>query len=203
MRWIADVVMKHRARALYRRISPHLPMVGIIADLGSGTGHNAELIRQRTALRVTEYDVADLHWVGPGPTLLANNSVPTHDHHFASLLLLYVLQYPESVAPLLSEAQRITEGPVIVVQSTYTGRLGRFVLRCREFCWGRAAFHIAAFLRIVECHDCPLVPCRYWTREELLDEFRRSGFVVRALIPSNWPGLSVSRDLFVLEAHRS
>lgn len=203
MKWIADVMMKHRARALFHRISSYFPSHGAIADLGSGTGHNAELIRQRTGLQVEEYDVADLHWVGPGPTLLLNHSVPMRDRHFASLLLLYVLQYPECVASLLREALRITYGPVIVVQSTYSNALGAFVLRCREFCWGRAAFHIAACLRIVRWDNCPLVPRRYWTREELIDEFHRAGFVVRKITPSIWSGLGVSRDLFVLEASQS
>jgi hypothetical protein len=129
--------MEQRARALFLRVSPHLPVTGTIADIGAGTGHNAEQIRHRTGLIVNEYDVADLHWVGPGPTLMSDDAVPADDQCFASLLLLFVLQYPESVSRILLEARRVTQGSVIVLQSTYTGTHGLFVLRLREFFWGK------------------------------------------------------------------
>jgi hypothetical protein len=201
VKWAADIVMEQRARALFLRISPHLPVTGTIADIGSGTGHNAEHIRHRTALIVNEYDVADLHWIGPGPTLMSNNSVPAHDRCFESLLLLFVLQYPESVSRILLEARRVTHGSVIVLQSTYTGPLGLFVLRIREFFWGKMAFRLAVLIRLVCCDDHPLLARRFFTRRELLEEFHRSGFVAREIHQSNWPGLNVSRELFVLEAH--
>jgi hypothetical protein len=201
MKWAANILMERRARALFLRVSPHLPVAGTIADVGSGTGHNAEQIRHRTTLIVHEYDVADLHWVGPGPTLMSEESVPAQDRCFASLLLLFVLQYPESVSSILFEARRVTQGSVIVLQSTYTGALGQFVVRFREFFWGRMAFHLAVFMRLIRYHDCPLRPRRFFTRRELLEEFHRSGFVVRNIQHSSWPGLKASRDLFVLEAN--
>jgi hypothetical protein len=200
VKWAANLLMEQRARDLFRRISPYLPATGTIADIGSGTGHNAQRIRRSTSLTVNEYDVADLHWVGPGPALFSGNSVPVSDHRFASLLLLFVLQYPDSVSPILKEAHRVTQGPVLVLQSTYTGTLGLFVLKCREFFWGRLAFHLAVMTRLVSRGECPVLPRRYFTRQELLDVFRQSGFVVRAIDELNWPGLNVSRDLFVLEA---
>jgi hypothetical protein len=200
LKWAANIVMERRARALFLRLSPHLPFAGTIADVGSGTGHNAEAIRHRTALVINEYDVVDLHWVGPGPTLMSDNSVPAHDHCFTSLLLLFVLQYPESVSRLLLEASRVTQGSVIILQSTYTGALGLFVLRLRECFWGKVTFHLAVFIKLICYDDWPLRPRRFFTRRELLEEFHRCGFVVRKIHQSRWPGLNVSRDLFVLEA---
>ena len=41
MKWLADWVMTHRATALVARIGSHLPAAGLVADIGSGTGHNA------------------------------------------------------------------------------------------------------------------------------------------------------------------
>lgn len=200
MKWLANIVMGHRAVGLVRRFASHLPSEGRIADVGSGTGHNAEQLRRSTRLTVDEYDVADLHWVGPGPTMLRGTAIPASDQAFESLLLLYVLQYPECVCALLSEARRVTRGTVIVVQSTYSGRLGLFVLRLREVVWGRMAFSIAAWMRLVKSNRCPLAPQHFFTRQELFDEFQQSGFVVRTMETLNWPGLNVSRDLFVLEA---
>lgn len=200
MKWMANRIMDHRARRLFHRVSPHLPHAGTIGDIGSGTGHNAQQIRERTSLHVREYDVDDLHWVGPGPSLMSADSIPVQNHSFQSVLLLFVLQYPESVSRVLREARRVTQGPVIVVQSTYAGRLGRFVLRIREFLWGRFAFHVAASLKLVRPIHCPLHPRRCFTHRELLDEFHRAGFIVRCFQRSNWPVVNVSRDLFVLES---
>jgi len=175
VKWMANIVMERRARALFLRVSPHLPAAGTIADVGSGTGHNAEQIRHRTALIVNEYDVADLHWAGPGPTLMPHESVPAHDHCFASLLLLFVLQYPESVSRLLLEARRVTQGSVIVVQSTYAGALGLLVLRIREFVWGQLAFQLAALMRLIRYDYCPLRPYRFLLDENYSKSFVRPG----------------------------
>ncbi|HVV98897.1 MAG TPA: methyltransferase domain-containing protein, partial [Planctomycetaceae bacterium] len=149
MRWIADIVMRRRARALFARLAPHLPRAGTIADIGSGTGHNAAHIQRQTALCVCEFDVADMHWIGAGPTLMPDDSIPAHDCRFSSLLMLFVLQYVESVPRLLQESRRVAEGPVIVLQSTYSGAWGRCVLRMREFFWGRGAYAVAALVRLV------------------------------------------------------
>jgi hypothetical protein len=200
VKWAANIVMEQRARALFRRVSPHLPVTGTIADIGAGTGHNAEQIRRRTDLIVNEYDVADLHWVGPGPALMSDDAVPADDQSFALLLLLFVLQYLESVSRILLEARRVTQGSVIVIQSTYTGIHGLFALRLREFFWGKLAFHLAVLMKLISCNDFPLHPHHFFNRRELLEEFRRSGFAVRAIHRSRWPGLIVSRDLFVLDA---
>ena len=208
MNWLANAIMERRAKDLYHRVKPWLPVSGTIADLGSGTGHNAEQIRRRTGCTVQEYDVVDLHWVGPGPVLIDRNVIPAADHTFASLLLLFVLQYPESVCQVLNEVRRVTRGRVIVVQSTYTGVWGRLVLKVREFAWGRLAFHLAVLFGLVHASRCSLVhasrcsvvPQRHFTTAELIDVFHQSKFIVREIHRSRWRGFCVSRDLFVLEA---
>ncbi len=200
MKRLANLIMAQRARKLFRRIEPHLPDSGTIADFGSGTGHNADQIRRRTRLQVNEYDIADLHWVGPGPVILRNSAIPVEDNYFAAMLVLFVLQYPESVSQVLLEARRVTRGPVIVVQSTCGGALGLMALGVREFFWGKLAFRLAVWTRLIPKSDCPFVPRRRFSRRELLDEFQRSGFVLRTSDQTNWPGLNLSRDLFVLES---
>jgi SAM-dependent methyltransferase len=202
MKWLADYVMAHRADSLLARIRPHLPAAGTIADIGSGTGHNAEEIRRRTSLTVLEFDVADLHWVGPGPVIVEGNRIPVNDCAFEGLLMLFILQYLDSPQELLLEACRVARGPVIVLQSTYHGRWGRMVLSMREFVWGRLALRVAAAWRIVRPVECPLLPRRYFTRSELQRLFEEAGLVIMKTEPAKWPGLSVSRDLFLLEASK-
>ncbi len=70
MRWLANLIMSRRAERIFRSIRRHLPADGMIANIGSGNGHNAERIRTQTSLNVYEYDVADIHWTGPGPRLI-------------------------------------------------------------------------------------------------------------------------------------
>ncbi len=199
MKWLADRIMVHRARSLFERVGPHLPSSGTIADIGSGTGHNAEEIRRRTTLSVCEFDVADLHWVGPGPTIFDGGRLPADDGAFEGLLMLFVLQYVDSPQELLSEVRRVTSGPVIVVQSVYRGWRGRTVLGLREFVWGRLALRVAVGLRVLQPVECPLSPRRYFTRPDLNRLFEAAGLVVVKCQPAEWIGLGVSRDLYVLE----
>lgn len=200
MKWLADRIMVHRAIALFDRVGRHLPGSGTIADIGSGTGHNAEEIRRNTTLSVREFDVADLHWVGPGPVIFAGGRVPVDDGAFDGLLLLFVLQYVDSPHALLSEVRRVSRGPVIVVQSIYRGWWGRTVLGLREFVWGRLALRVAVGLGVLPPVECPLSPRRYFTRLELHRLFEAAGLVIVKSEPAEWFGLCVSRDLFVLES---
>ena len=203
MKWLADRIMVHRARSLFERVGPHLPGSGTIADIGSGTGHNAAEVRRRTTLSVCEFDVADLHWVGPGPVIFDGGRVPVDDGAFDGLLLLFVLQYVDSPHALLSEVRRVSRGPVIVVQSAYRGWWGRTVLGWREFVWGRLALRVAVGLRVLPPVKCPLSPRRYFTRPELHRLFDAAGLVIVKTEPTEWLGLGVSRDLFVLESKKS
>lgn len=203
MKWLADRIMVHRAAVLFDRVGPHLPASGTIADLGSGTGHNAEEIRRRTTLSVREFDVADLHWVGSGPVIFNGGRVPVDDGAFEGLLMLFVLQYLDSPQELLAEVCRISRGPVIVLQSTYRGKWGRTVLGLREFVWGRLALRVAVGLRVLPPVECPLSPRRYFTRHELHRLFDAAGLVVVKSQPAEWFGLCVSRDLYVLESKKS
>ena len=199
MKWLADRVMARRARSLLARIRRHLPSSGIIADVGSGTGHNGEAIRFGTHLAVQNFDVADLHWVGPRPVIFEETHVPASNRSFDALLMLFVLQYPQSPIELLTEARRVTRGRVIILQSTYYGWLGRIVLSIRECLWGRLAFRLAALARVVSATECPLTPRRYFTCSEIQQLFKSAGFTVLQMEPAKWIGLNVSRDLFVLE----
>ena len=147
-----------------------------------------------------EFDVADLHWVGPGPVIFDGGRVPVDDGAFDGLLLLFVLQYVDSPHELLLEVRRISRGPVIVVQSVYRGGWGRMVLGLREFVWGRLALRVAVGLGVLSPVECPLSPRRYFTRSELHRLFEAAGLVVVKSEPAEWFGLCVSRDLYVLES---
>ena len=140
---VADKIMNRRANRLCRRLAPHLAACGRVADIGSGTGHNAKAIRESESITVDEFDVADLHWIGAGPVLFDGLRIPAIDRTYDAALLIFVLQYPQSSCLLLTEANRITRGTIIVIQSTYGNRVGRVILRLRSWIWETLAYRCA------------------------------------------------------------
>ena len=192
--------MVRRALALTVRLRGTLVSGCRVADIGSGSGHNAACSRMTFGVEVDEFDIADLHWVGAGPVVWDGTCVPAATAEYDVTTLLFVLQYVPHPADLLQELRRICSGRVLVLQSTYRGRWGCIALACREFVWGRIAFYVARLAGVIRAQACPLVPQRHFTREELRQIFDVSGFRVVSEEPDEWCGMNVSRDLYVLEA---
>jgi ubiquinone/menaquinone biosynthesis C-methylase UbiE len=199
MKAVFNWVMRRRARELTARLRQWLRPGLSVADVGSGSGHNAACWRA-FGVEVDEFDVADLHWVGAGPTLWDGSRLPCSADEYDVVTLLFVLHYVPDPRALLQELRRICSGRVVVLQSTYRGRWGRFALALREFVWGRTALLVARLARLIRSRECPLRPRRCFTREELRRTFGQSGFRVISWEPDEWQGMNVSRDLYVLEA---
>jgi ubiquinone/menaquinone biosynthesis C-methylase UbiE len=200
MRSLLDDIMSQRAQDITRRVQAHLAPLQRIADIGSGTGHNAQCWRETLDLVVDEFDVADLHWVGAGPTLFDGRKVPVSNEAYDGATLFFVLQYAVDAVELLCDVRRVCSGRVVVIQSTYQGRWGRICLALREFFWGRVAFHVARLAGAVRAAPCPLRPRRCFTRDELRQVFTQAGLTVSAWEPNEWRGMQISRDLIVLTA---
>ncbi len=199
MKWLMETLLKRRAKRLVRFISPDLPAVGTILDVGSGTGHNAECLARVSPLEVIEADVVDMHAVGRGPVLFDGKTLPFQDAEFSASIVLFVLQYVPDSESLLREIRRVTSGQVMVLQSTYSGSLGRSILWAWEFVTGRFAFFLAGVSGLVPARTCPLHPNRLFTRQSLEAVLAASGYQVRAIRRLDTVNLCVSRDLFVLE----
>jgi hypothetical protein len=191
--------MSDRARQLTRRLEPWIPARSHVADIGSGTGHNAECWRCQLDASVDEFDVADLHWVGDGPMIFDGRTLAVSDANYSVVTLLFVLQYASDPKGLLHEARRVSAGRVILIQSTYRGIWGYFWLRVREFVWGPLAYGVARIAGIVKGPSCSLKSRTLFTREQLADLVRQTGLTVIQFEQESWPGMSISRDLYVLE----
>ena len=144
-----DGVMERRARGLMEQVGEWLPAGGPLLDLGSGTGHFAALLEQERKLKVITVDVSDIHVVGPPPVLVADGALPFQDNTFSAALLFFMLAYPADPAAVLMEAARVTRGPIILVQSLHSNRVGHGWLRVREFVWTIVAFHVSKVLGYV------------------------------------------------------
>ena len=178
-----DAVMERRARTLMEQVRAWLPNEGAVLDLGSGTGHLSALLEQKLGLEVVSADVSDMHVVGRPPLLIADGVLPFEDGTFSAALLCFMLAYPSDPSALLTEAARVTRrgGPIILVQTLYSGRVGYAWHRLREFFWTIVAFRVSKLLGYVPPEaEFTMQTRRFYTAEALRRELVAAGLRIRA-----------------------
>ena len=178
---LLDGVMERRARQLLEQVGPWLPDEGPLLDLGSGTGHLSARLERELGLEVVTADVSDLHVVGRRPVMITDGVLPFQAETFSAALLLFMLAYPKDPAVVLQEAARVSRGPIIVVQTLYSGRLGYAWHRGREFFWTLVAFHVSRFLGYVPAQaKFTMQTRRFYTARELERELAAAGLRIRS-----------------------
>lgn len=198
---VANWIMFRRAEKLADRVLPFLPMSGLIADVGSGTGHNAVVFRRRSSCAILQFDVTDMHWVGEPPTVISDepDTPLLYGREVACVLLIYVLQYPEDPSALLKRILNHGGPQVIVLQSTYRNRWGKFTFLIQEAVFGPIAFYLAALLRLIANEKCSVKPVRYFRADDVVDLLTQCGLRVRQHEAfTNWL-LGTGLDLFLCE----
>jgi ubiquinone/menaquinone biosynthesis C-methylase UbiE len=176
-----DAVMERRARRLMDHVGAWLPPDGRVLDLGSGTGHLSARLQRERGLEVVTADVSDIHVVGPPPVLIAEGVLPFEEKAFSATLLFFMLSYPTDPATVLAEAARVTRGPIILVQSLHSGRLGYAWLRVREFLWTMVAFHVSKVLGYVPAKArFTMHPRRFYTAQSLQRDVTAAGLRIRS-----------------------
>jgi len=178
---ILDAVMERRAGQLMEQVGSWLPTEGPVLDLGSGTGHLSARLERELRLEVVTADVSDLHVVGRPPVVIADGVLPFENETFSAALLFFMLAYPNDPAGVLSEAARVTRGPIIVVQSLHSGRFGYAWLRVREFVWTIVAFHVSKLLGYVPPQaEFTMHTRRFFTTWTLQREVASAGLRIRS-----------------------
>ena len=173
--------MERRARRLMKQVGTWLPDEGPVLDLGSGTGHLSALVERELGLEVVTADVSDMHVVGRPPVLIADGVLPFEQRTFSAALLFFMLAYPDDPAAVLKEAARVTRGPIIVVQTLYSGGLGYAWHRGREFLWTIVAFHVSKLLGYVPSDAAfTMRTRRFFTAQALRREVLAAGLQIRA-----------------------
>jgi len=176
-----DAVMERRARRLMDHVGAWLPADGRVLDLGSGTGHLSARLQRERGLEVVTADVSDIHVVGRPPVLIAEGVLPFEEKAFSAVLLFFMLAYPRDPARVLAEAARVSRGPIILVQTLYSGRLGYAWFRVREFLWTVAAFHVSKVLGYVHPKArFTMNARRFYTAHELQREVAAAGLQIKA-----------------------
>ena len=181
MKAVFDAVMERRSTRLLEQVGSWLPDEGPILDLGSGTGHlAARLVRER-AVEVVAADVSDMHVMGPAPVVVTDGILPFDADTFSAALLVFMLHYPADPVALLAEVARVTGGPIILVQSVYSGRFGYAWLRVREFVWTTVAFHVSKVIGYVPAGaGFTMAARRFYTEDTLRQDLLDAGLRVRA-----------------------
>jgi SAM-dependent methyltransferase len=201
MKALFDAVMTRRARRLMNQVGGWLPNQGTVLDLGSGTGHFSALLERETRLEVITADVSDMHVAGRPPVLIGDGVLPFEAGRFAAALLLFMLAYPNEPARVLKEAARVTRGPVIIVQTLYSGRLGYAWHRGREFLWTVVAFHISKLIGYVPPGaKFSMRTRRFYTAQALRRDVLAAGLQIRARLDRPvLPGRSLVVAGWILE----
>jgi SAM-dependent methyltransferase len=181
LKWVFDGVMERRAHDLYEQVHAWLPSDGRLLDLGSGTGHVSALLERELGLEVVPADVSDIHLVGRRPILITDGELPFEAATFSAALLFFMLAYPKDPARVLAEAARVTRGPVILVQSLYSGRVGYAWHRIREFLWTVVAFHVSKLIGYVPPDaEFTMRTRRFYNARELRREVEAAGLQIRS-----------------------
>lgn len=199
IRAVANWIMYGRARKLADRLLPFLPEDGLIADVGSGTGHNSVILRKRSACDIQQFDVADMHWVGERPHRISDESATPlfAGREVDCVLLIFVLQYPQDPTLLLNRI--LNEGPkqILVLQSTYRNRWGKCVFRIQEAVFGPLAFYVARFAGLIPNEKCSVKPVRFFRSDRVVDLLNLWGLqVCHQQSNSHWL-LGTGSDLLV------
>src|SRR5687768_12290301 len=186
-----DAVMERRATELIDQVREWLPAEGPLLDLGSGTGHLAARLEHELGLEVVTADVTDMHVVGRPPVVIADGMLPFDAQTFSAALLFFMLAYPKDPARVLAEAARVTRGPVILVQSLYSGRLGHTWHRVREFFWTVVAFRLSKLIGYITREaQFTMRTRRFYSAETLHREVVAAGLRIRSrrAAGASWPG---------------
>ena len=178
---LLDAVMERRARQLVELVGTWLPHDGPVLDLGSGTGHLSARVERELGLEVVTADVSDIHVVGRPPVLIADGVLQFEEKAFSAVLLFFMLAYPHDPASVLAEAARVSRGPIILVQTLYSGRLGYAWFRVREFLWTIAAFHVSRVLGYVSPKaKFTMNARRFYTAHALQRDVTAAGLQIRS-----------------------
>jgi len=178
---LLDAVMERRARQMIEHIGDWLPSEGPVLDLGSGTGHVSARLERELGLQIVTADVSDIHVVGPRPIAIAGGILPFEEGTFSASLLLFMLTYPNDPAGVLAEVARVTRGPIIVVQSLHSDRLGYAWLRVREFLWTVVGFRVSKAVGYVPPDAAfSMQPRRFYTAQALRREVADAGLRIRS-----------------------
>jgi len=173
-------ILEWRARGLVSRVVPYVEPRAHVIDIGWGTGHNGERLRQVRQAEVAGLDVVDISVTGPKPQLYDGRHLPFPDDSFDVSLLIYTLHYVEDPLSFLREVKRVTRKRVLIIQTTCRGAAGRSMHRANEWLFGKAAFQVARACGLVGPAPFSMLSKHDFSMEDILECARSAGLTPEA-----------------------
>jgi SAM-dependent methyltransferase len=171
-------ILEWRARGLVSRILLFIQPQEQVLDIGWGTGHNGQRLRQVRQADVSGLDVVDISVAGPRPRLYDGRHIPFPDETFDVSVLIYTLHYIDDPTSFLKEVMRVTKRRVLIVQTTCRGAAGRRLHRVNEWLFGNAAFHIARACGLVGPVPCSMLSKHDFSLKDLLGYGHQAGLTL-------------------------
>ncbi len=108
---------KARIQAILTKIRPLISNRGKVLDIGSGTGHIAEMLINE-GYRVTTCDIKDTSLFEEIHPIIIKDKLPFEDKSFTTSMLITVLHHTKNPEEISKEAKRVSD-KIIVMEDTY------------------------------------------------------------------------------------
>ncbi len=113
-----ETFVQKRAEVIVGRILPYIKHAKRVVDIGSGTGHVADLLTKH-GKHVTPVDISNKSWVSTiKPVVYDGKHLPFPDKSFDTSLLLMVLHHTPDPNVVFSEAARVGK-ELVVIETVY------------------------------------------------------------------------------------
>ncbi len=169
-------------------------------DIGSGTGHTGNEILRKTALKLSEVDIADISMNERPPFLYDGKTLPFEPSVFDAVLVLSTLQYTSDPVGLIREAIRISKGQIVIMQTTSSNGISRVFLRLFNWITKQAMFAVLKLSGTVRKGPKPFVVRQQFSDMNVKNVIYAAG---GRLIRQEKDGFFPRRHLYVLESSSS
>lgn len=126
--WL-DALMAWRAIGKERLIRPWLSAGARTLDLGSAEGYVGQRIADLHASDVLLMDIRNANRTSLNEVIYDGVVIPAHDRYYDEVVLAHVLHHSGDAKVVMDEALRVCRGRVIILESTYSTRVGHRFLR--------------------------------------------------------------------------
>lgn len=169
-------------------------------DIGSGTGHTGNEIIGKTALELTEVDIADRDMSGRPPLIFDGKTLPFESSEFNTVLVLFTLQYASDPVGMIREAIRVSKGQVVIMQTTSPNGIKRFYLNAYDWISNCAWHWIVKLSGAVRKGPNSIVVRQQFSEMNVKNAIYAAG---GRLIKHEKKGTFLRRRLFVVESSSS
>ena len=160
------LIFSRRVQVLVEALSAHVPQGGTLLDVGTGDGHIARLVADRTGAEVRGIDIMRRPRTHIPVDLFDGAVLPRADASVDAVSFVDVLHHTPDPGALIREAARVAKDAVIIKDHLSENALDHATLRAMD--WVGNAPHGV------------VLPYNYASRAQWLDWFAAAGLEVEA-----------------------